>query len=433
MFNQSQGLSLDQAPPFLAPARFFLTAPIFGVLLGCFLLFFAPELYLDRYTPQAIAMIHLVTLGMMSMVMIGALTQMLPVLAGITIPKVLGLSIFVHFTYTLGTLAFSFSFLLEDAFLKKIALVFLALGFGSFLAVTVVKLLKVSFLNDTVRSMRFALFCAVLTLILGLFLLDAHAFERIGAWQYKALNAHVLFGVLGWTAILIVGVSYQVVPMFYVTQPYEKKFAKGLSIGLVSVIILIASLGFFIENAFWLTLTGRFVIAVLLIAFAIKTILKLRSRRRPIVDTTILYWYTSMSFLILASVLFVLEAIFTTSFLMQFCVLAFGAGFALSVIFGMLYKIVSFLVWFHLSNMGHFDIPTMRDLVPEKKTRLQFNLFAVSLACMFVGVLIPILFKVAGALFILSNVLLFKNLLFAVKVYLKKSKEKPAFDMGMGQ
>ena len=61
MFNQ--GLSLDQAPPISIPFRFFLSAPIFGVLLG-FVFLFSP--YLDitnQYTPIAIASVHLFTLG----------------------------------------------------------------------------------------------------------------------------------------------------------------------------------------------------------------------------------------------------------------------------------------------------------------------------------------------------------------------------------
>jgi len=46
--------------------------------------------------------------------------------------------------------------------------------------------------------------------------------------------------------------------------------------------------------------------------------------------------------------------------------LAFLLGFALSLIQGMLYKIVPFLVWFHLFRGGiTTGIPNMKNIIPE--------------------------------------------------------------------
>jgi len=79
---QAHGLRLEQAPPFSVPFRFFVTAPGFLLLAAAALLWRGPELAQSRFSPAAIAATHLYVLGFMSMVMIGALQQMLPVLAG---------------------------------------------------------------------------------------------------------------------------------------------------------------------------------------------------------------------------------------------------------------------------------------------------------------------------------------------------------------
>ena len=70
-------LSLQQAPPFSVPFRFFVTAPLFA-LAGCLLALIAgPELLISRWHPQLLALVHLFTLGVVTMVMAGALMQLL--------------------------------------------------------------------------------------------------------------------------------------------------------------------------------------------------------------------------------------------------------------------------------------------------------------------------------------------------------------------
>lgn len=48
-------LSFDKAPPFAAPLRFFLTAPLFSLAAGLLLLFVGPDLLASRWTPGLLA------------------------------------------------------------------------------------------------------------------------------------------------------------------------------------------------------------------------------------------------------------------------------------------------------------------------------------------------------------------------------------------
>jgi hypothetical protein len=68
--SQQAGLSFEQAPPFSLPLRFFLTAPLF-LLAAAGLIVLAPEALASRWTPQALALTHALTLGFLAMVMLG--------------------------------------------------------------------------------------------------------------------------------------------------------------------------------------------------------------------------------------------------------------------------------------------------------------------------------------------------------------------------
>ena len=70
----------------------------------------------------------------------------------------------------------------------------------------------------------------------------------------------------------------------------------------------------------------------------------------------------------------------------------FGLGFAVSIINGMIYKIIPFLTWFHLNSQGVFNIPTMRDMIPSQATKIQFYLHISSVVLFFIGLLIVIIY-----------------------------------------
>ena len=70
--NSAQ-LSLDQAPPFSVPLRFFVTAPLFAIAAALVLLWYGPAALDSRWTPAVLAITHLMTLGFVVMVMSGAL------------------------------------------------------------------------------------------------------------------------------------------------------------------------------------------------------------------------------------------------------------------------------------------------------------------------------------------------------------------------
>ena len=101
-----------------------------------------------------------------------------------------------------------------------------------------------------------------------------------------------------------------------------------------------------------------------------------------------------------------------------------GFGFLISLINGMLYKIVPFLVWFHLTNQGHFNVPTTKSLIKETNAMMQLKLHFISFISFVIASLFDfaIFYKIGALFFVASNIVLFINLLHCITIYKKTLK-----------
>ena len=216
---------------------------------------------------------------------------------------------------------------------------------------------------DTVAAMRLALVGLGVTLALGLVLVLALPgtlqLTDFTAW----VDLHLAWGLLGWGGLLIIGVGFQVVPMFHVAPTYPRPLRLALP-PLVLAGLVAAALA---------TLTGRSglahwgfgIAAIALVVFAIATLDRQHRRARRRLDANLLHWWSAMASLLLAAGLW----------------LAGGHGEAVGVLIligvgvglpsGMLLKIAPFLSWFHLQHrqvtLGRFDLrlPNMHTLLPD--------------------------------------------------------------------
>lgn len=411
------GLSFEQAPPFSLPLRFFLTAPLF-LLAAAGLIVWAPEALASRWTPQALALAHALTLGFLAMVMLGALLQMLPVVAGASLPAPRFVAWFSHVSLTLGTLALMTGFLNTEPAAYGIGIVLLGGGFAVFLAAASFSLAR-AVAGVTVNGIRFAVLSLAVTLLLGL----ALALLRAGWWSppaaETAIAAHVAFGLLGWVLLLVIGVAYQVVPMFQITPPYPPRLARWLASALFALLLLYAAALLFFQAAVPFIDAG---LAGAILAFAVATLRLQARRRRKLSDVTLDYWRLGMASLLACVAVWLVAQLRpawadSDAYPLLLGVLFLG-GFALSVVNGMLYKIVPFLAWFHLQAQLQAragSIPTMKDMITERWTRWQFRLHLVACALLVGAALWPQLAVAAGSVLALSALLLWLNLLAAVR------------------
>lgn len=415
------GLAFEQAPPFSLPLRFFLTAPLFLIAAGI-LIALTPDALASRWTPQALALTHAFTLGFLAMVMLGAMLQMLPVVAGSPVPATRLVARASHIALSLGTAALMAGFLSGAARAYAAGVVLLLAAFAIFIAAAAVSLVRAA-ANATANGMRFAVMSLVFTVLLG----AALALLRAGWWNGSlegASAAHIGFGLLGWIFLLVAGVAWQVVPMFQMTPPYPPRLNRWLAGVMFALLALRAAAPLFPQPAVIL-LDAGLAAGVLLFAF---TTLDLQSRRRrKLPDITLDYWRFGMASLIASVLAWMLAQLWpawadSSAYPLLLGVL-FLFGFAVSVVAGMLYKIVPFLAWFHLQAQLQAKagtIPNMKQMIDEKSMRLQFRLHLATLALLVAAVAWPAALHVpAGIVLALSALMLLGNLSSALRRYLQ--------------
>ena len=415
MFNQ--GLSLDQAPPISVPFRFFLTAPIFGVVISLVLFFIPFSESSNQYSHFAIGLVHLFTLGILSMIIFGAMQQMMPVLAGAIIKKPRLFANIVHTSLVLGTLFLSFSFILELKNLLYFGVIFLAIAFLTFFIMSIKLLFNVKFLTSTVKAMRLFSLAGLITLFLGLYLAFSHINLNFSENYYTVVFLHILFALFGFALLLIMGVSFQVIPMFYVALDFPKFIQNKMP--LILFILLFVSAVFLYFGINFLILKILFV--GLIISFCFYGLKSLNNRRRPVFDATLWYWKLSLSSLIISMIIWLFN-LFESNYILA---IVFAFGFLYSLLQGMVYKIIPFLSWFHLSSKGYFKLPTIREFIDEKYIKVHFFVHLISIVFFILSYFENSLIYIASILFLISNILFFINCLNAVKKYLAITKTDP--------
>jgi hypothetical protein len=420
------GLSLDQAPPILVPLRFFFTAPLFASLVSVLALWQGPELLASRWNPPLLAATHLLTLGFLGMVMIGALLQMLPVVAGAPVKRPRLVAWVVHVLACAGVLLLGCGFAFDHSLPLKPAMLLLGTGLLLFSTVIVLSLRRALAGNPTASAMRLAAVALAATVMLGLVLASNHAW---GWWlpgaRDSVTNLHLTWGLLGWVGLLVTGVAYQTVPMFQLTPDYPPMLTRWLpkSLFVVLAALPLALLFPVLQPVFGLLLAAGYS------TFAAMTLRLQMKRRRKLADIPLAFWRVAMSSILLSAALWLAGQIFpefgsgnTYGLLLGFTMIV---GFAMTLVNGMLYRIVPFLIWFHLQSQrkaGARNVPNVKAILPERRCRGQMWLHFATLALLAAAVMRPQPFVYpAAAAFGVSNLWLLLNLYSAYRVYRRLS------------
>ncbi len=422
MFGQQQGLSLEQAPPIEVVLRFFLGGALWGVAAGIFLLFNSD---IKLYTNSGIITTHIFALGVVMSFMLGALMQMLPVLAGVVISNPAQKALRVQWLAIFGTVSLLLSFnsgWIPLYILSAILLGFAILPLGADILTKLVALRSHSFSS---LGMSFALIGLIALYIIGLTLLGIRS-GWVEGLSYTALKtAHYSFALFGWVALLIISVSFQVIEMFYVTSPYPKLIQRlfPTTINLLSLFIMISAILFPPLQE-----CAKAVIYILLLAYALTTLHRLYNRKRAVSDATVWFWYIGMGALALSMVGALLSSVVDGITIESVAVVY--VVFTVSVIFAMSYKIVPFLVWFHLNAQGYFKAPLMHEVIDPKYSKMHLCLHSITIILSLIASQVELLWSVAGVAVILSFGMLALSIYRAWHIYIDTQKSGERFDMG---
>ncbi len=428
-------LSLQQAPPFSVPARFLVSAPLFGLLAALVLLWHGPEIISHRWTPEVLAVTHFLTIGFLAMSMLGAMMQLMPVLMGKSIPRPVLFSSIIHTPLFLGTLALGFAWLLQINQLFSVAIALLGFSLTLFIIVAIDRLLRSTNRHVTRSMMMLALLALFITVCLGVYLSLGYSVQTFPLAR-QLTDLHLSWGLFGWVTLLIIAVAYQVIPMFQITDEYPALHQRWLG---WTVFVALSALSMtYIWPLEILKTAAIILLAACLILFSLTTLWVLHKRRRQIADTTMRFWQLAMTSLLLLTLCWAIPSVLNLELPVFLLGILMIHGFAMTTINGMMYKIIPFIIWLHLSvhnkNLrdkgargSQVKVPHMRKIIPEVAGLWQFRFHLLSFILLVLATLWPLwFFYPATLLLAVAQAFLLFNLLRAVRFYNVKLAELSA-------
>jgi hypothetical protein len=411
-----KGLDLQQAPPISVPLRFFLTAPVFALAAAAVALWYGADAFASRFAPATLAIAHLVALGCVTMIMAGALMQIMPVLAGAPFARPRAIASIVHATLTAGTIALACAFLHGERALFAVAAVLLGAGFAVFIAAIAHALARARAGNPTLRMLWLVGAALVVTVTLGVWLASSRAFAT--AMPATLPDLHPAWALLGWVGLLAAAVAQRVVPMFQLTPEYPGRLSRTFGWAVFGTLVA-WSFAKIVDAP--LAPAAALALAAPYAAFAAATLRLQAKRRRRQFDVNLLFWRTGMACAIAAALVWVatLAVDLPPAFTVALGVLAI-AGAALSIVDGMLYRIVPFLAWYHLyARAGPSPyVPHLKDYLAETSQRRQLWLHVTATAMLLAATAWPeLLARPAAVALAASAAQWLLNLVAIVRVY----------------
>ena len=371
--------------------------------------------------PETLILVHVVTIGWLSLLMCGALLQFLPVLVAQPLhSNALALPALV--SLVAGLAALTLGFLQLDGrvdpgipFFTAAAILLIA-GFALILwnlARTMVAAqttpLPARFVVVGLAGVAFTVALgAIFALVLG----GTVTYEPFVALTAAGLPIHIVAGLGGWLTFTAMGVSYRLLAMFMLAPELERPATKGaLYVGATALGVAVAGgiVMVLVEGNPSLALLAALAVGLLALALYGSDILHLyRARKRRIIELN-----SRMAGFALASlaasaaiVVFLLtlgrlnEHIGAVVFLIAFGWLS-GLGLA------QLYKIVAFLTWLECYGpvLGKTPTPRVQDLVIEERAAKWFMLYFLAVwggaAALLAG--FPLGFRFAAAVLLVAT------------------------------
>jgi hypothetical protein len=390
MTMRTEGLHLEQAPPLAIPLSFFLSAPIAVAAAGLLLLVGGRGALMTSWAPLTLSLTHLGTLGLLAMVMMGALYQMTAVVAGSPVPRV-RLAYAVHPLFVLGVACLCWGTASVSSGLVAFAIGPLGVALLLFLVPVGTALHRAPIRNETVLGMQLAVACFGISAVLGILMAFGHGSLGFPGPRPLWIQVHLSVALLGWVGGLLSAVSWQVLPMFYLAAPVPRGQKRaipwliGAGVALPLVVILVDGLGGLAgAGGRSQQLAALGALPALVAVWGLHPLASLRSlasRRRRRSDGSLLFWRSGM--LVAPAVALCAGAASLASdpcWGLLFGWLALW-GWAGMVVHGMLTRIVPFLVWFHrfAPLVGQQRVPSARGLLPDRWVRRSYGLHVLTL------------------------------------------------------
>ena len=355
-------LGQGRAPAVTLPLRYLVAAAIAFLVATGGVPWLATELAGHYYHPRILALTHTVALGWITLAIVGASYQLIP----IVLERPLWSERLARWQFLVlaaGIVGMVAHFYIGHWAGLPWAAGVVGLGVALHLVNVTLTVRGVGRWGFTPWLVAGAHVGLGLTVLFGLGLALSPAW-RLWSWDaLAAVHAHLHLALLGWVAPMVIGVAARVVPMFLLAPEPGGRLGLvqlgGLGLGVPAVVV-----GLLAVPA--LLLPGALLLAAALAAHAVWVGAMVRRRKRPALDWGLRFVLTGTVFLLPATAMGLALALGWLSgprAALAYVVLAFGGWVSLSIV-GMMLKIVPFLTWHrtYAPQAGRGPVPTLAQL-----------------------------------------------------------------------
>lgn len=414
------GLSTQNAPSVWVVVPHFLIGAVNFIIASLLVVFHFDELLKFNLTAPLLAITHLMILGWVTIVIFGALYQLIPVVMEVKLYSeklayvTLGLMIVGLIFLISGFLNFEFQFSHS-------------IGMGASLVILSVLLFTFNTLKSAAASKKKSIsrlyiiasgFYLLLNVSLGLFITLNMSYDWILVAHTEFLKAHLVIGLVGWFLMLIIGVSARLMPMFLIVHKLKEGYLKWgfylINAGIISIFIMV-----WFTNYPKILFDGSLLLILLgLIMFLLYNYDVFSHRMRKKLDSGMKP--TAISLIIFGLSLVVFIAVFIGD---SFFGLPAGRlevlagilmiyGFFTGIILGQTYKTLPFIIWlfYYQKLVGRQKTPLPSEMFNEKLIKVHTWSFTISIVLFIIGLLFSSAMIVLGA----AIAMLFTSLVYGV-------------------
>ena len=356
------GTSPGRAPSTSLPLAYLLTAAAAFVLARAAVPALAGDLAGHYYHPHVVALAHTVTLGWITVAIMGASYQLIPIVLERRVwSERLGRWEFWILAVGIAGMVAHFYITRWPGLLMAAALV--GAGAGMHLVNAAMTLRGIGRWHFTARLIVLAFTGLGLTVAFGLVLGADRIWKFLPGTFFQTLHAHFHLALLGWVAPMVMGVAARVYPMFMLAPepdgwPDRVQFW-GLTLG--GPLVVGGLLG-----APTLVAPGALAVAAAAAAHLTWVSRIARDRKRPTLDWGLRFVLTGSAFLIATGALglgLAFDILAGPRVALAYAILGLGGWVSLTIV-GMMLKIIPFLVWYRVYSpqAGHAPVPTLARL-----------------------------------------------------------------------
>lgn len=365
-------------------APFFVAAPAGLLAAGLILAFSNGDTLAAINAPRTVAATHAAVIGWLTTAIFGAVYQLGPAVLGgrLASARLARIHFFVHGA---SVPAFVWAVWRWDITAMSIAGVGLVTSFSVFLVNAIPAVGSPRRGPLPARYLATAL--AFVAVAAGFGITWVGTLEHL--WfpvTMGRLGGHAHLGLIGWLSLTVMGVAYQLVPMFNVVQR-KRPVAGGWILGWTATAALLGSLWLMTDPPAGIRVVIAVAMALGPAAWGIEMLRLMLARSRRALDVQGQATFVALGFLAITIVLGLLVSAGEhaspggepTRVLLAYGICGIG-GWAGVMLIGNSYKILPFLVWYHRYRQfaGIRPVPVVADIYSEPVARATLAVHAIA-------------------------------------------------------